>query len=69
MSVFTSILAICGLILFAVLLGLAIRSVTGDAPRRGFSDTQVFWLRVACVLFFPEAIIAYLIFRPSLKQA
>jgi branched-subunit amino acid ABC-type transport system permease component len=69
MSIFTSILAICGLILFAVLLGLAIRSVTGDAPRRGFSDTQVFLLSVACLIFFPEGIILYLIFRPSLKQA
>jgi hypothetical protein len=69
MPVFTSILAVGGLILVGVLLGLRIRAVTEDAPRRGFSDTQVFLLRVACFIFFPEVIILYLIFRPSLKQA
>jgi hypothetical protein len=53
------LLAVCGIIYLA----------TQDAPKRGFSEGQVFLLRVACVIFFPVAIILYLILKPSLKQA
>jgi len=39
-----------------------------DASKRGFSGIQVLLLRVLGVIFFPVSIVAYLIFRPSLRQ-
>ena len=67
MSIFSSIAGLFIIILIAVLLGLLIRSITGDASQRGFSGAQVFWLRVACLIFFPEALILYFIFRPAVR--
>ena len=61
------ILGFAAIILIGVALGLAILTVTRDAPQRGFSGAQVFWLRIACLIFFPEALILYFIFRPALK--
>ncbi len=52
------LLLVCGIIYF----------ITQDAPKRGFTEVQVFILRIACLLFFPVAIILYLVLRPALKQ-
>lgn len=50
-----------------LLIGIAYFA-TLDARQRGFSEVQVFLLRVVLVIFFPISLIAYLIFRPSPKN-
>jgi hypothetical protein len=57
---------------FLVILGFLVAIllaflVTQDANKRGFTEMQVFLLRVACVIFFPVGLILYLIFRPSVR--
>ena len=58
---------------FLVVLGFLVAIflaflVTRDANKRGFTDMQIFLLRVACVIFFPAAPILYLIFRPAVRS-
>jgi hypothetical protein len=54
------------LLLFVLLILVGISYLaTQDAKTRGFSELQVYLLRVALVIFFPEALILYLIFRPK----
>jgi hypothetical protein len=68
MTVFRYILwVVFGLVVILLLAGISYFA-TIDAPKRGFSGIQVFLLRVFGVIFFPVSIIAYLIFRPSLRQ-
>jgi hypothetical protein len=61
------IFGLAAIILIAVLLGMAILFVNSDTPQRGLIDRQVFWLRDALLIFLPEGLILYLIFRPALK--
>ena len=55
------------LILIGVIVGGLFYVITGDAPKRGFSSTQIFLLRVSLLLFFPVSLILYLIFRPAIR--
>ena len=54
------------LLMVAILILIAF-SATEDAAKRGFSWLQVYLIRVASVIFFPVALIVYLIFRPSVR--
>jgi hypothetical protein len=63
---FNLIQAIVFTIVLLLLVGISYFA-TQDARKRGFSEIQVFLLRVACVIFFPISLILYLIFRPALK--
>jgi hypothetical protein len=47
---------------FLTLLAFSIRICIGDAHRRGKSPVLVC---IACILFFPWGMIAWLIFRPE----
>ena len=67
MSVLTTIAAIVCLILLGILLGLLLRFIIGDARRRGYSDMQAGLICLACILFFPEGLLLYLILRPAPK--
>jgi hypothetical protein len=50
------------LLMVALLIVIAFRA-TEDAAKRGLSELQVYFIRVACVLFFPGSLIMYLILR------
>ena len=54
------------IIVILLLVGISYFA-TQDANKRGFSELQVYLLRVACVIFFPVSLILYLIFRPALR--
>jgi hypothetical protein len=55
-------------IVILLLAGIAYLA-TQDSRKRGFSEIQVFLLRVALVIFFPVSLIIYLIFRPAVKAS
>ena len=54
------------IIILLLLVGIAYLA-TLDVRQRGFSEIQIFLIRVALVIFFPISLIVYLIFRPSPK--
>ena len=54
------------ILIFFLLVGIAY-VVTLNSSKRGFSEIQIFLLRVALVIFFPMSLILYLIFRPAPK--
>ena len=54
------------ILILLLLVGIAYFATT-DARKRGFSEIQIFLLRVALVIFFPISLILYLIFRPEAK--
>jgi uncharacterized membrane protein len=56
-----------GLVVILLLAGISYFA-TMDAPKRGFTGLQVFFLRVAGVIFFPASLVIYFIFRPSIRQ-
>ena len=58
---------IVGVVILLLLVGIAYFA-TLDARRRGFSEVQVFLLRLALVIFFPISLVVYLIFRPAVKS-
>lgn len=61
-------LTIIGVLVFIIILLLLVGIAylaTLDMRRRGFSEIQVFLLRVSLVIFFPISLILYLIFRPA----
>ena len=65
MSLLAQIAGIFILILIGVLLGWMLRFLSRDARRRGLSDMQMSLICLACILFFPEGLILYLILRPA----
>ncbi len=69
MSVWSVILNVTLLISGTLLLCGISFLVTQDAVHRGFSQAQVYWLRVAGVIFFPVGLILYLVFRPSARTS
>ena len=54
------------IVILLLLVGIAYLT-TLDAKKRGFSEIQIFLMRIALVIFFPISLILYLIFRPAIK--
>ena len=50
------------LVVFVLIVGLTVNFCTEDARRRGMSPILV---ALICVFFFPQGLIAWLLFRPE----